>query len=107
MTPLVILDERRIQQLLADPAVRAQVPPLGEAAAKMSAIPKGCSSCQQRRLMAEAAKAGKTLFTLANVKTVIGTLGKDHVLALKRALNAKRYRVTYLSPGGRMVTLTV
>lgn len=108
MTPLVILDERRIQQLLADPAVRAQIPPLAEAYAKMAAtIPAGCSACQRNRLIAEAKKAGKTLFTLGDVKTVIGTLGKDHVIALKKVLNAKRYRITYLSPGKRMVELTV
>lgn len=108
MNPLVTLDERRVRQLLADPAVRAQIPPLAEAAEKLSAaIPRGCSACQQRRLMAAAVKAGRTPFTMANVKTVIGTLGKAHVLVLKKALNARRYRITYLSPGNRMVTLTV
>lgn len=109
MNPLVILDERRVQQLLVDPAARAAVPPLAEAALKYQASgPKGgCTPCQQRRLKLEADRAGKVLYTLANVKTVIGTLGKEHVSALKRVLKAKRYRVTFVSPGGRMITLTV
>lgn len=109
MNPLVILDDRRVQQLLADPQVRAAIPPLADAYTKYQATaPKGgCGSCAARRAALEAAKRGITPYTLGNVKTVIGTLGRDHVAALKKILNARQYRITYISPGNRQVTLTV
>lgn len=102
--PLVILDDRRVLRLLGDPSVLAAIPPLADAARKYAEANAGtrggCGGCGAKRKAA----AGK--YTLANVKSVIGTLSGQHVNALKAKLNARKYQITYLSPGKRMIKLT-
>lgn len=103
--PLVTLDDRMVLSLLNDKALLARIPPLSDAAKKYAASPKssGCGRCPLAKARAEA--AGQ--FTLAHVKTTIGTLSAGFVQVLKQKLDAVRYRITYVSPGGRLIVLTV
>lgn len=107
---MVTLDDRQVLKLIGDQLTLVLIPPLAEAARKyaesnptMRSV--GCGGCSARRKAAQAQAAG--VFTLAQVKTVIGTLSGQHVAALKKRLNTVRYRITYVSPGKRLVRLTV
>lgn len=97
----VVIDERRLSQLLNNQTALAEIPALKTAAtlyAQSASKRKGCG-CN--------AKADPSIYTLAKVKTVIGTLGKEDQVKLKRILGASKYQITYMSPGRRLVKLTV
>jgi hypothetical protein len=100
MTPLLVLEDAVITQMLRTPSVVAEFPFMSNLATRVNPPSKRptCKPC--------AAKRVQNNFDYNGIKVAIGSLPNDQKLKLKQLLEADKLRLYYLNSRNQKVKMT-